>query len=111
MKDIYKNWDFDRFLKFIMYHAAHADYYFAQEEKELILRTLDIQDFYELRDFYEENSDYENIQVILYFKEKFGKDKDSLAKVYEAVNLTFNIDGNYSFYEKNMLKGLKLLLG
>ena len=110
MKEIYKNWDFEHFLTFMMYHAAQADFYFAQEEKELIMERVGLDEFYELRDFHKQNSDYENIQVILYFKEKFCLDKDYLDRVFETVYRMFNVDGKYSYYEKNMMHGLKMPL-
>jgi hypothetical protein len=110
MKDIYKNWDFEKFITFMMYHAAQADFVLTQEEREMILKRIGLDEYNELRTFHKQNSDYENIQVILYFKNIFLEDKENLDRVYEAMNNVFNADGEFSIHEKNMMKAFHLLL-
>lgn len=110
MKNAYLNWDFEQFITFIMYHAAMADFNLAQEEKELILKRVCIDDFNEICHLHKHNSDYENLQVILYYKDKFLKDKEHQDRVYEAMNKIFNADGEFSMYEKNMMRAFNLLL-
>jgi hypothetical protein len=110
MKDIYKSWDFEKFVTFIMYHSAMADFNLAPEEKDIIIKRTGLDEFQELRAFHKQNSDYENIQVILYFKEKFLDDKEQLKPVYDSINKIFNADGEYSYFEKNMMRAFQLLL-
>ncbi len=111
MKDNYKNWDFEKFITFMMYYAAQADFILTQEEKEMILKRIGLEDYNEIRTFHKQNSDYENIQAILYFKSKYLEDKGNLETVYEAMNNIFNADGDFSIYEKNMMRAFQMLLG
>jgi hypothetical protein len=110
MKDIYKNWNFDEFLNFIMYYAAMADYNVTPEEKDLIVRHLGNDKYNEVKVFHSQNSDYDNIRAIYYFKEKFCSDQANLQKVYSVVAEVFDADGVYNFYERNMKRALDMLL-
>jgi len=111
MKDIYKEWDFEKFITFMMYYAAQADFVFTAEEKEMILKRIGLEEYNELRTFHNKNSDYENIQVVLYFKSKFLDEREDIDKVYDAMNNVFNADGDFSLYEKNMMRAFHMLLG
>jgi hypothetical protein len=110
MKDLYKKWSFDEYLTFIMYYAAMADYNITPEEKDMMLSTIGIEKFNEVRIFHTQNTDYENIQAIYYFKEKYITDAQKLQEVHEVIMKVFDVDGEYNFYEKNMKRALDMLL-
>jgi predicted secreted protein len=111
MKDLYKNWTFDEYLTFIMYYAAMADFTITPEEKDMMLQTIGIEKFNEVKVFHTQNTDYENIQAIYYFKEKYCTDDLKLQKVHDVIIKMFDVDGDYNFYEKNMKRALDMLLG
>ena len=111
MKDLYKNWSFEEYLTFIMYYAAMADYNIAPEEKEIMLESIGMEKFNEVKKFHTQNTDYENVQAIYYFKEKFCTDDSKLQQVHEVIMKMFDADGDYNFYEKNMKRALDMLLG
>jgi len=110
MNDSYKNWNFDDFLSFILFHAAMADFNFAEAEKELMLKHVSQEKLTEIRNFHKHNSDYENIQVIMYCKEKFCADSNATDKIEAAIKTMFDSDGDFNLLERNMYRAIDLIL-
>jgi hypothetical protein len=110
MKDIYKNWSYSDFLTFTLYYAAMSDFRFAEEEKDLVFKHADKDKFWEISHLYKENSDYENAQVIMYFKDNFIKDSDDKSKVQDAIRELFDSDGEYNILEQTAKRAFDLLL-
>jgi len=110
MNDIYKTWDFEKFITFIMYHVAMVDFNLAPEEKSLLLKRVSVEEFNDIRLFHKKNSDYENIQTILYFKDKFCQTTEAVDKVYDAMNAVIFADGEFNMYERNIKRAFQMLL-
>lgn len=88
-----------------------ADFNFADAEKAILLKIVNSDKLNKIRNIHKNNSDYENIQIILYFKDKFCKDNpDKIIEVEEALKNMFDSDGEYNLLEKNMKRALDMLL-
>lgn len=110
MNESYKEWNFEDFISFLLYHAAMADFKFADEEKKLLLKHVSEEKLNQIKIFHKNNSDYENIQVFMYCKDKFCTDSDAIQKVESAVKSMFDSDGEYNLLEKNMSRAIELLM-
>lgn len=111
MNKNHENWTFDEYMSFILYHAAMADFNFADEEKAALLKIVNSDKLNEIRNIHKNNSDFENIQIILFFKEKFCKDDpDKILEVEAAIRNMFDSDGEYNLLERNMKRALDMLL-
>ena len=110
MKEIYKTWTYEDFIAFALYYAAMSDFIFTDEEKELVLKHTNDDSFKEISHFYKNNSDYENAQVIIYFKDNFLKTDEDKLNLKAAVKEMFDSDGEYNILEKTANRAFDLLL-
>jgi hypothetical protein len=105
----YQNWEYQDFIDFIIYHASMADFKFSDDEKELLLKYMDQQKLNQIRHLHKSNSDFQNIQIILHFKDIYCKNADDTDKVKATIKEVFDSDGDYNMHEKTMKAAFDLL--
>lgn len=107
----YTEWSFDEFVSFMMIHVAMADFQIAEEEKEIILKSIPLDRYNEMKNYHQKNSDYQNIQIIMYFKDKYCDTDENRKKLFDQLDEIFYSDGVFNVLEKNMRHAMQLLLG
>jgi hypothetical protein len=70
---------------------------------------MDQQKLNQIRHFHKSNSDFQNIQLILHFKDLFCKNAEDIDKVKDTIKEVFDSDGDYNMYEKTMKNAFDLL--
>ncbi len=110
MQQTEQNWTSDEFLAYTLLYSAHADYFFDDEEKDLILSKID-NSIYEsiLRELSKDN-DYQSLQKILTYTQEHKFSNNEIDLLLYEIELLFMCDGEYDVLEKNMLMNLTHLL-
>ncbi|MGB1269705.1 MAG: hypothetical protein ACPG45_08190 [Flavobacteriaceae bacterium] len=110
MQQIVTHWTNDEFLAYTLLYSAHADYFFDDEEKELILSKIN-NDIYEniLRELSKDN-DYQSLQKILAYTQEHKFNNNEIDILLYEIELLFMCDGEYDVLEKNMMMNLTHLL-
>ena len=104
------HWTNDEFLAYTLLYSAHADYFFDDEEKDLILSKID-NTIYEniLRELSKDN-DYQSLQKILAYTQANKYNNNEVDLLLYEIELLFMCDGDYDILEKNMMMNLSNLL-
>ena len=110
MDKIKQDWTYNQFLAFLLLYCARADYSITDAEKKFIRSKTDNIDLKVIRDEFDKLPEYEIIQIILYFKEKYYNTPELRNKMYDDIKELFLADGNYTFNEENLFNAMKGLL-
>jgi len=104
------HWTNDEFLAYTLLYSAHADYFFDDEEKDLILSKID-NTIYEsiLRELSKDN-DYQSLHKILAYTQANKYNNNEVDLLLYEIELLFMCDGDYDILEKNMMMNLSNLL-
>lgn len=105
-----KNWDFDTFLAFLLIYASYVDMEFSDEEKSEVKKIVSAKKFKKLHDYFKELSDYQVLEVILSYKEKYFSTENEKENLFKEMRKLFNADGDYSTLEKELLMFLGKLM-
>ena len=110
MNQITQHWTNDEFLAYTLLFSAHADYFFDEEEKDLILSKID-QTIYEniLLELSKDN-DFQSLQKILAYTREHKFNNNEVDLLLYEIELLFMCDGEYDILEKNMMMNLTHLL-
>lgn len=110
MKQLSKHWTNDEFLAYTLLYSAHVDYFFDDEEKDLILSKVNKDVYKNILKELSKDNDYQSLQKILAYtnEHKFSNNEVDLL-LYE-IELLFMCDGEYDILEKNMMMNLAHLL-
>ncbi len=111
MSEINTNWNRLEFKAYLMLYAANADFFESEEEKELVHGLVSENTYKEIHREFEGDNDYQSIQKILHNIDKFEYNRKDLDVLIADIQLLFNADGRVDTMERNMLRGLKHLLG
>lgn len=103
-------WTNDEFLAYTLLFAAHADFLFDKEEKDLILTKVNIHAYTNVVNELLNDNDYQSLQKILkHIQQNKYSEKDIDVLLHE-IELLFMCDGEYGVLEKNMMMNLTKLL-
>lgn len=110
MKQSRQHWTYNEFLAYTLLYSAHVDYFFDDEEKDLILSKIN-QTTYEniLRELSKDN-DYQSLQKILAYTQEHKYSNSRIDLVLYEIELLFMCDGDYDILEKNMMMNISNLL-
>ena len=110
MKQPTQHWTNDEFLAYTLLYSAHVDYFFDNEEKDLILSKVNNNIYEDVLKELSKDNDYQSLQKILAYtsEHKFSNNEVDLL-LYE-IELLFMCDGEYDILEKNMMMNLTHLL-
>jgi hypothetical protein len=103
-------WNHDEFLCFLLLCAAMADMEFSNDEKKLILSSVDPSCLTKVKNEFDLLNDYERLNVISAYKEKFHNSSEQKAKLLVRIEELFEIDGTYTTTEHNLFMMLRKLL-
>lgn len=104
------NWTKKEFKAYVLLYAANANFFETEEEKEIILSSVDPFLYKEIHKELDRDNDYQSIQKILYNIEKYSYSKESLHLLIKDIELVFDADRHRDVLEDNFLIGLKKLL-
>lgn len=110
MQQTATHWTNDEFLAYTLLYSAHVDYFFDDEEKDLILSKIN-GNIYEdvLRELSKDN-DYQSLQKILAYTQEHKFNNNEIDLLLYEIELLFMCDGEYDILEKNMMMNLTHLL-
>ena len=103
-------WTKDDFLAYTLLYAAHADYVFDNEEKDMILSKVDYNAYKNVINELLNDNDYQSLQKILKYINENKYDKKDIDLLLHEIELLFMCDGEYDVLEKNMMLNLTKLL-
>lgn len=103
-------WTNDEFLAYTLLYAAHADFIFDDEEKDMILAKVNINAYKNVVNELLNDNDYQSLQKILKYIQKHKYNKKDIDVLLHEIELLFMCDGEYDILEKNMMMNLTKLL-
>jgi hypothetical protein len=103
-------WSYDDFKAFLLLYAANADLVVVKEEEDILKHIVSKKRLSKLKKHYSASSDYEIIQTIMSFKEKYFATEDEKNKLLKEIKELFLADSNYSILEKNAFMALQKIL-
>ena len=103
-------WNHDEFRCFLLLQAAMADMEFTEDEKQLILERIGPCALTEVKKEFDTLNDYERLNVISSYKEKFYNTAEKKAELLVRIEELFEVDGTYTTTEHNLFMMLRKLL-
>lgn len=103
-------WNYNQFICFILLYASMADLEFSDEECKLILSKVDESSMEQIKAEMESNSDYERLQIIGKYREKYFATPEQKAEILVKIEELFESDGTYARTEHNLFMMLRKLL-
>ena len=110
MKQSIQHWTNDEFLAYTLLYSAHVDYFFDNEEKDLILSKVDYAIYENILRELSKDNDYQSLQKILAYTQEHKYSNDRVDRLLYDIKLLFMCDGDYDILEKNMMMNLSNLL-
>ena len=105
-----QHWTNDEFLAYTLLYSAHADYFFDDEEKDLILSKVNNNIYDNILKELTKDNDYQSLQKILAYANKHKFNNNEVDLLLYEIELLFMCDGEYDVLEKNMMMNLTHLL-
>jgi len=109
MNEKIASWEYDHFMNFLLLHAASSDMEISNKEIDIIKSNMTEEQYNELVELYENNSDFENMLIIHEFKDRFLTSQDKIDEVLSKVEDLFYADGEFSTNERNLNIALKMI--
>ena len=103
------NWTPDEFYAYVMFYVAQADHTIKQEEKDVILKKVDFDQYLKIKKECENDNDYQCLKKIMAYREKHFNTEDASKKLLKEIKDLFLSDGEYDTLEQNMYLYLKQL--
>lgn len=100
----------EQFRTFLLLYAANADMKEQQSERTHIKEVAHCDDFDEIHALFSDSSDYECIQLIMGYRDRFFATPEDQHGLLEDIKSLFGSDGKYSLLEANTMKMLKKLI-
>jgi len=104
------NWTQDQYSTFVLIHAAHADLEICAAEREYISNRFGEENYVEMENIYFEMGEYERLNTILTSKAMHFRGEEGKKKILNEMYNMFNVDGEYTKLEKNLLMFFEKLL-
>lgn len=105
------HWTKDDFLSLLCICGAQADMNISKEEIEWIIKYFGEDTYTKTRALFDQNSEFENYEVLKYLKEKLYTDDSVDGEIRNNLKALFSADGSYSMMEKTFERALTRLLG
>lgn len=106
----YENWTYEDYVAFVLLHVAKADFNISIEESNILDECISSDRLKELKKIHKNNSDFENVNIIMKLGSKYCSEKTEKEKLMERVMELIMADDEYNIYEKNMKRSLEILL-
>lgn len=105
-----ENWNYDEFIHYLMIHAALSDFKLAPEEITLLEQYIPKVRLAEFLKLYKHNSDYENIQLLMYYAQIYSTSVQEKDEIIAKIMDVFNSDDEFNIHEKTAMKGIEMIL-
>ncbi|MEM8906747.1 MAG: hypothetical protein AAGD05_02775 [Bacteroidota bacterium] len=109
MQDL-SSWTKDDFLSFLSLCGAQADMTISETEIDWIIKYFGENSYQKANALHAQQSDYENIQLLLALKKRFYPGDDSAEEIIGNLRALFSADGTYARMEQQFERALKHLL-
>lgn len=103
-------WNFDEFLAFLLIYASHVDFDFSKEEKTQIENIVGVEIFETSFEYFQKLTDFQALQKILSYKEVHYSTEAEKEILFREMHKLFNVDGDFSALEKELLLFLRKLM-
>jgi hypothetical protein len=104
------NWNENEFRIYLLLQAAYSDMQLSEEEKSLII-SKSLEDEYQIvSKQFEEDKDYERVQTILSFREKYYPSMKDIDNLLKEVAVLLGCNDIVTMQERYFFKRLKQLL-
>lgn len=103
-------WTHNEFVGFLMIYAAYCDMEFSEKERAVIRENINEIKLKELEAEYLEMNDIERINTINAYREKYFSTEAEKKMIYSMLESLFQVDGQFSIMEKNLMRMLHKLL-
>jgi hypothetical protein len=104
------NWNSHEFKVYLLLYVANADFELKAEEKQIILSKATKTEYQYIHEVFEKDSDFERIETILSYKEKFFPTEQDTEMLIKEIAELLNADGEYNLYERNFFRMLQKIL-
>ena len=98
-----QHWTNDEFLAYTLLYSAHADYFFDDEEKDLILSKINNNIYENILQEISKDNDYQSLQKILSYTQEHKFSNNEIDLLLYEIELLFMCDGEYDILEKGNL--------
>ena len=111
MKNFETNWTKEELQVYLLIYCANADFVETKEEIDFIKSNYNIDSYEKIHSEFKADNDYTRIQKIRFTLEKYCYSKEECEKLMEEMKSLFLSDGKYDTLEKNLMIGLKHIIG
>ena len=100
----------DDFTCYLLTYVAEADMHVTPPEKELILSYVTPEKYKRIKHFIDNRSDYQNLQLIDYYKSEFITTDEEREQLLKAISEVAEADGKTSEMEHYMIRAMRKIL-
>lgn len=104
------NWTYQEFKAFVLLYAAYADLKLEESEIQLIIEKVGDETYNRISGNIQEMNDYEKLQTILSFKERFFPNQEKKEAILKDIQEIVMADNKLQHIEQGLLYCLKRLM-
>jgi hypothetical protein len=110
MPNSIEDWTYADFKTLMLLYAANSDFRITAEENAIIEKETSGPRGKEIRALFDQNSDFENINLILSFRDRFFSSEADKQKLLDEVCALCNADQDYSSVERAVIAVLEKVM-
>ncbi|MDO1446113.1 hypothetical protein Q0590_07615 [Rhodocytophaga aerolata] len=110
MKENIAHWTYQNFQAFLLLYAASSDLAIKPEEVDQLLEKTGYTAYKEVLPVFQQQSDYERLQTILYFKPTYFANEAEVDRLIKEIQEMYQQDHHFSHAEQGILLLLKKIL-
>lgn len=76
----------------------------------MMVKRFSDEKFLAMAEFYKQQTDFDNMLIVHYFKDEVIKNEEQKNQLHSEIEKLFNIDGDYSEDEQNLMLALKTIM-
>ena len=103
MSTNFEQWTKEEFLVYLMLYAANTDGNITEKEQKIIRSKVNLATYQEVLEQFETHGEYDCIQNILKYKEKYLDNEDAVKQIVSEMTEVFMGDGKISNAEQHIL--------
>jgi hypothetical protein len=103
-------WTYTHFQAFLLLYAASSDLTIKEQELEKLIQKTGYASYKEILPVFEQQSDYERLQTILYFKPRYFASNQEAEKIIADVRAMYELDNTFSQEEQGIYLLLRKIL-
>ena len=100
----------DDYTCYLLTYVVEADLRVTPEEKEMILQHVTPEKYERIKHFIDSRSDYQNLQLIDYYKNEFVTTAEEREQLLKAMSEIAKADGKTSEMENYMVRALRKMI-